>query len=430
MGKTFTIVFSGKTVEGEDFEAVKSKLLSLYDNHKEKIEILFSGNPIVIKRNIDEQTALEYQKLFARYGAALDIVPTEKPNEKPSPSAPRPANSENQSSARKIRCPSCNFEQPPANECVKCGIIFQKFHQQNSAKTRGNAPSAVQRNTNKPPQHLKTGGKTKKSKGWFKKIRIAVLLLILIAVGLNEYLSNKRIASWKEPLTVAVYPINRDNSPEAAEYIDSIGEKEFQSIEFFMQEEAELCELPLVNPIVIQVAPEIKNPPPMPPKQQTALNMIIWTLKMRYWAFRNDTFDAPKDVRIFVLYCSPANYEIGEVSMGLRKGKIGIVNAPADRRRENHNNLVITHEMLHTFGATDKYDYASSMPIYPHGLADPGKKPLYPQEMAEIMAGRIPVSSSEIKWPANLNQVVIGVKTCVEINWLPREQLEKFEAEL
>lgn len=110
--------------------------------------------------------------------------------------------------------------------------------------------------------------------------------------------------------------------------------------------------------------------------------------------------------------------------MGLEKGKIGIVNAPADKRSETRNNLIVTHEMLHTFGATDKYDYVSSMPVYPHGLADPQQKPLYPQEMAEIMAGRIPLSDTEIKWPANFNEVTIGVKTCVEINWLDESHLK------
>ncbi|MCJ7772654.1 MAG: hypothetical protein MUP22_05920, partial [Desulfobacterales bacterium] len=222
----------------------------------------------------------------------------------------------------------------------------------------------------------------------------------------------------------------RDNSDEAAHYIESLKKRVFQPIEYFMQEEAELVNLKLRKPVAIEIAPEILKPLPKPPNQKTALNMIWWTIKMRYWSFRNDTFNPPKDVRIYVLYSSPSNYQIDEASMGLKKGKIGIVNAPADIRLENNNNLIITHEMLHTFGATDKYDYVSSMPLYPHGLADPKRKPIYPQEMAEIMAGRIPLSGSEIKWPENLHEVIIGIKTCVEINWLAENHLKELEAEL
>ena len=433
MEKRFKIVFSGKTIQGENIETVKSKLTSFIGNDKKKIGILFSGNPIIIKRNIDKQTALKYKNIFEECGAILDIIPIKEIG-KASSTSPSPASLEmvhKQTHSQMIKCPSCDFKQPPTDECVKCGIIIDKFHYKNTAMTKERVSSQDRNNKTKSPVSLKKPArKTKNFRTIFKKLRIAILLIILIIVGLNEYFSNKNISSWKKTLKIVIYPINRDNSDEAADYIESLQKQVFQPIEYFMQEEAELCDLDLQKPVAIEVAPEIPRPPPKPPNQKTLLNTVWWSIKLRYWAFKTDTFDGPKNVRIYVLYCDPSNYQIGEVSLGLKKGKIGIVNAPADKGLEDHINLIVTHEMLHTFGATDKYDYGSLMPIRPHGLADPKRKPVYPQEMAEIMAGRIPLSSSEMKRPAGFHEVTIGIKTCVEINWLDENSLKQLEAEL
>ena len=37
------------------------------------------------------------------------------------------------------------------------------------------------------------------------------------------------------------------------------------------------------------------------------------------------------------------------------------------------NNVIVAHEILHTFGATDKYDPATTQPRYPDGYAEPGR---------------------------------------------------------
>jgi hypothetical protein len=81
------------------------------------------------------------------------------------------------------------------------------------------------------------------------------------------------------------------------------------------------------------------------------------------------------------------------------------------------NNIVIAHELLHTFGATDKYDLATDAPRFPEGFADPGQIPRYPQRRAEIMAGRIPVSASEQVMAESLDDVVVGPLTAREIGW-------------
>jgi hypothetical protein len=93
----------------------------------------------------------------------------------------------------------------------------------------------------------------------------------------------------------------------------------------------------------------------------------------------------------------------------------GIVNAYSSRKDQGRNNVVIAHEFLHTLGATDKYDRTTAMPLAPHGFAEPERSPLFPQTKAELMGGRIPVSSDTAEVPPSLRQVVIGPLTAREI---------------
>jgi hypothetical protein len=58
------------------------------------------------------------------------------------------------------------------------------------------------------------------------------------------------------------------------------------------------------------------------------------------------------------------------------------------------------------------------MPVYPDGFAEPDKDPLLPQDYAEIMGGRIPLSEGEAEIPESLDQVLVGAVTAREINWL------------
>jgi len=82
------------------------------------------------------------------------------------------------------------------------------------------------------------------------------------------------------------------------------------------------------------------------------------------------------------------------------------------------NNVIIAHEVMHTVGASDKYDPKSGLPIYPAGYAEPKLQPRYPQSKAEIMGGRIPLSQKGAQIPRSLKQVVVGQQTAIEIGWL------------
>jgi len=253
----------------------------------------------------------------------------------------------------------------------------------------------------------------------FKAIRIFVLLLILAAVALGTWRAKTRSVEWKHALPVNVYLINGDGSGVAAEYLRSLTLADFKPIETFMQEEAARYGRESRASVDVRLGGILESQPPAPPGNGSALEVILWSLKMRWWSYRNaDTKGADPQVKLFLLYFDPAHNNRLAHSTGLQKGLIGRVNVFASRDMADQNNVVIVHEFLHTLGASDKYDLSTNLPIYPQGYAMPDQVPLLPQRFAEIMAGRTPVSQNVAETPAGLNDAVIGKETAVEINWL------------
>lgn len=255
----------------------------------------------------------------------------------------------------------------------------------------------------------------------FRLIRTSILFLILINVAVGTWLTRVRTTAWEHPLRVMMFPINADGGAGTEAYIAGLHQAAFQPIAEFMRGEAQRYGVSVYAPVDVSLGAEISSRPPDPPFGGNALQVALWSLKMRYWAWRHADFDGPApDVRIFVLYHDPEEVSQVAHSLGLQKGLIGVVNAFASEEQAAQNNVIIAHELLHTVGATDKYDTysGSNMPAYPDGYAEPDKDPLLPQEYAEIMGGRIPVSPDEASIPASLDEVLVGAATAREINWV------------
>ncbi|GMQ88432.1 MAG: hypothetical protein BMS9Abin08_1677 [Gammaproteobacteria bacterium] len=258
-----------------------------------------------------------------------------------------------------------------------------------------------------------------RSGGFFRKARITILLGVLFFVSMNSWLTRLRSTDWNEALWVVVYPVNGDNSPVSQAYIDTLSADSFNSVESFLANEAQRYGKTIVNPVTVRLAPPVNALPPQPPINGSTLSVMIWSLKLRYWAWRNDNFGGPQpDVQMFVVYHDPGTHTRLRHSLGLQKGMIGVVNAYASRTMVQRNNIIIAHEFLHTLGASDKYDRNNNQPLYPDGYTEPDKSPLFPQQTAEVMAGRIPLSRSEAVMPASAAGLRIGSRTAREINWI------------
>lgn len=253
----------------------------------------------------------------------------------------------------------------------------------------------------------------------FKLMRIVFLLSIFFVILLSAWMTEKRMAAWERPILVTIYPIVADSEAETEKYARKIELDSFREVNEFFDLESEVYGFAVTPAFRFQLAPVSFDKPPAVPDQFSTASIAWWSLKMRWWAWTMDFKDdlVQPDIQMFVQYHSlNGNNEIG-ISVGMRKGRYGLVKAYAKDSLHQQNLVVFTHEMLHVLGATDKYVISTGEPIFPHGFAFPDQRPLFPQRKAEIMGGRIPISSVDSLMPGSLQKCKIGKQTAKEIGF-------------
>ena len=253
----------------------------------------------------------------------------------------------------------------------------------------------------------------------FTLLRITLLLGCLAVVAATSAHQREFTRNWNQSVDVTVFPINADSSVATDKYISELTSEDFGIINRWGEREARRHDLLLSHPFNVTRGDTINTLPPPFPGDGNSVQILIWGLKLRYWAWRNTPDDGGglTRVRMFVLYQTGKENTPLEHSLGLQKGLIGLVHAFSSDRQTEQNNIVIAHELLHTVGALDKYDNQGH-PAQPRGLAYPNQSPLFPQSHAEIMAGRIPRSTRRSEMAASLQHVVINPYTATEINWI------------
>ncbi|QEY61015.1 DUF805 domain-containing protein [Metapseudomonas lalkuanensis] len=128
----YKIVFDGQPMPGVALETVKENLARLFKSDADKIESLFGGRSVALKRDLVEAEADKYLAALQRAGAkvrkeqdvaaGLSLVATDDHPE-PATAAAEAAAASNDS----MSCPKCGHEQPKAAECQACGIIVDKY---------------------------------------------------------------------------------------------------------------------------------------------------------------------------------------------------------------------------------------------------------------------------------------------------------------
>lgn len=257
-----------------------------------------------------------------------------------------------------------------------------------------------------------------KSHLW-RNVRILLLLLVLLAVALRTWLDRIETQSWQTTLWVGIYPYNGDGSAQTQRYVEALSVQDFTDIEEFFSREGQRYGLSLEQPVHVELYPQGAKLPPLLEPGAGPLGVAWWSLKLRWFAATASAVPgrAPPRIRMFVLFHDPATLQTAPDSHGLQKGLVGIVHAFADRSMNGRNSIVIAHELLHTVGASDKYDFATGAPLFPSGYGDREQRPLFPQQRAEIMAGRRALAQQEWEMPRSLKSVVVGPETAVEIRW-------------
>jgi hypothetical protein len=252
----------------------------------------------------------------------------------------------------------------------------------------------------------------------WKTLRVAVLLLVLVIVAAQAWLDRVRTTSWRQTVSVGAFPVNADGSDVAGHYIARLRLTDLLPVQTFVEQQARQFGITIAAPIELSLYPEQAAPPALPPGASW-LSRAWWSLKLRWYRHRLlAKFNrAPPQIVLFLLYHDPERADTLPHSAGLQRGLSVVAHLFAARGQNAQNNIVIAHELLHTFGATDKYDPQTGAPSYPDGFADPNQQPRYPQLRAEIMAGRTPLTADQAVMPDSLAQALIGPLSAREIGW-------------
>ncbi|NAR16990.1 hypothetical protein GPS63_01470 [Acinetobacter haemolyticus] len=250
----------------------------------------------------------------------------------------------------------------------------------------------------------------------WKNIRVVCLLMVLLIVAVNAYRDQNQ--DWNQPIQVLLHPINADGLPTTQQYIQQLQQDDFAEIKDYLEKNSQSYR-GQSSYFMLQIGRQLSQKPPQMPAQPSLLNNILWSLKFRFYAWKqHQSVDGSPTLTLYLNFHDPKQSNELKHSTALERGRIGSVNLFASDRQAAQNNVVIVHELLHGFGATDKYNLATGEPLFPIGYAQPEQQPLYPQTQAEIMGGRIPLSEHKSKMPNGLEQTIISALTAQEIGWI------------
>lgn len=250
----------------------------------------------------------------------------------------------------------------------------------------------------------------------WKNIRVAILLVVLLVVAVNAYRDQNQ--DWNQPIHILLHPINADGLATTQQYIQQLQQDDFAEVKQYLEKNSQQYR-GQSSYFMIQIGRELQQTPPKMSEQQSILNNILWSLKFRFYAWKqHQSGDGSPSLTLYLNYYDPKQSRELKHSTALERGRIGSVNLFASPKQAAQNNVVLVHELLHGFGATDKYNLNNGEPIFPIGYAQADQQPLYPQTEAEIMGGRIPLSEHKSKMPNDLNETVISILTAREVGWI------------
>jgi hypothetical protein len=191
---TYQLILEG-VAEGYDLHEVKEKLAAFFKMTPEKMDTLFQGKPVVVKKGLDNETALKYKSVFELAGALCRIEGLEEEDEIPAdmieglegtdgedeipahmiedrpyteeegdipahmiedgteagekediftPPVEGSADTSGASVLESMVCPKCDYEQEKARTCVRCGVVVDRFKALMEKKAREEEEAGIE----------------------------------------------------------------------------------------------------------------------------------------------------------------------------------------------------------------------------------------------------------------------------------------------
>jgi len=284
---------------------------------------------------------------------------------------------------------------------------------------------------------------TTSSPGWrlhLRRARLGTLLVCLLVSaiwGFEMWRADNRVFAWTKPVSVLVVALVDPETPLGSDELSELLHGFLSSprpldgnvagvAKWLENERAALSagegrvvDFSCAGPFKMSEAP-----PGPPPADASFLGRWSATRAfLGYFEEVAESLDVARDgydVTIFVYFFAEERAALygKQHSMASRRDGLGVVFAPLGRKHLPYSAALLAHELLHTFGASDKYE--GSRCIYPDGFAEPDLNPLYPQRWSEIMALGIPLEAGRERRVTELSDCKVGRTTAAEIGWLER----------
>jgi len=268
---------------------------------------------------------------------------------------------------------------------------------------------------------MHSAGKGQGSRVFFQ-IRVTVLLAILAAVliwGYRDIARRKARTTWQRRLDVAIVLVAREALDAGAE---QRLRAEIPALEDRLAAEFARWRATTFRPFKFDFYGPVQasGAPPATPGDGV-LELARYTFEL--WRYLRDIDDAAGlrassvDSAIYVVARRPKSQSRTFVEGTSQEGgKVGLVEVELDDTISDFALFVAAHELMHTLGASDKYDEGGHT-LVPSGLPEPDKTPLYPQRYAEVMARNVALGASEERPPRSLDELAVGAATAAEIGW-------------
>ncbi len=255
------------------------------------------------------------------------------------------------------------------------------------------------------------------------RVRVAVLLLVLLLVviyAVSSSLLRLSRTDWTRTLSVAVVVVAAGPLDPAA--VEALRTR-VRVLEQALADEEHRYVPAGPKPFVIAVLGPVAAPSPPPELAgDGALDLLSYTWRRWRWVRAVDAAAATDagrwDSRIYVVARPPAlDRERFVEGVSEQGGRVGIVEVELAADTVDWALFAAAHELLHTLGATDKYD-AAGHAMVPSGLAEPELAPRYPQRFAEVMSRGRATSPTIDQAPDSLAELRVGGWTAAEIGWI------------
>ena len=254
------------------------------------------------------------------------------------------------------------------------------------------------------------------------RLRLTVLVGLLgltVLWALYDMHSRRARTEWERPVEVAVDLVELGKVDPRA--VDALRAR-FPALEARLTSEYHRYGGRLARPVQFTVfGPVMVDRAPPPDPDATLSSMARHAYEQWRWTRAVDegsrlparSFDS----RIYLLARAPhdanSNWVEGSSELG---GRVGVARIDLDVTVVDLALFVVTHEFLHTLGASDKYD-ATGRALIPDGLVEPRRVPLYPQRYAEVMTRNLVLAPGIERPPESLSELGVGVGTAGEIGW-------------